>query len=93
MELLTDKDSYQFVENNVRFGLCQSPIRYSKANNSYMNESDSSKIRESIFYLPYKWADVYLIKTLNGIKTNGQLEKLVFPKQETVLDNLIIDGE
>ena len=51
MELLTDIDIYQFVESNIRGGLCQISKRYAKANNSYMKGYDSSKIMESILYL------------------------------------------
>lgn len=50
LELLMSEDQLEFFENALRGGLAQVSGRYSKANNRYMNEYDSSKDEIFILY-------------------------------------------
>jgi hypothetical protein len=60
LELLTNMEMYEFVENGIRGGLCQASLRYGKANNRYMDDYDSSKPDEYMMYYDannlYGWA-------------------------------------
>ena len=60
LELLTDIDMHLFIENNMRGGISMISNRYSRANNKYLPNHDSS--HESFYILPldannlYGWA-------------------------------------
>lgn len=51
IELLTDMDMYQFVENNIRGGLSQISKRYAKANHKELSTYNKNAIDEYILYL------------------------------------------
>ena len=52
LQLITDIDIYQLVENSIRGGLSQISKRYAKANNKYIPETyDKNEIDEYILYL------------------------------------------
>ena len=51
LELLTDYDMLLMIEEGIRGGICQAVHQYSKANNTYMKDYDSSKESSYIQYL------------------------------------------
>ena len=66
------------IESGIRFGMCQSIHRYSKANNKYMNDYDKSIESSYLMYLDannlYGWA---MSKKLpvNGFKLENDLSR------------------
>jgi len=60
LELLTDIDMYRFVQSSIRGGLVQYCHRYTKANNKYLSDYDSSKESSFLMYVNanslYGWA-------------------------------------
>ena len=60
LELITDKDTYLFVEKGIRGGISQISKRYAQANNKYMNDYNPKLDESSIIYLNannlYGWA-------------------------------------
>ncbi|GFS86630.1 DNA_pol_B_2 domain-containing protein [Nephila pilipes] len=60
IELLMDYDMYLFVEKGIRGGISQCSNRYSRANNKYLPNFESSQPENVSLYLdannPYGWA-------------------------------------
>lgn len=61
LDLITEKDMYEFFESNIRGGISMiSGLRYAKANNKYMTNYDKSEKSSFITYLDannlYGWA-------------------------------------
>jgi len=60
LELLTDIDMYRFIQSSIRGGLVQCCYRYTKANNNYLSDYDSSKESSFLVYVDannlYGWA-------------------------------------
>ena len=50
LELLTDYNMYLFIEKGIRGGISTEMRRYSKANNSYLNDFNPE---QEISYIPY----------------------------------------
>lgn len=51
LELISDPDQFNFIEKGIRGGVSQISQRYSKANNTYLSDYDSSKPSVHILYL------------------------------------------
>ena len=51
LEGISEIDKYLFIEKELRGGVSYIAIRYSKANNKYMNDYDSTKPPKYINYL------------------------------------------
>ena len=51
LELISDIDTYLFVEKGMKGGISYTTTRYSKANNKYMKSYDDSKPSKYITYL------------------------------------------
>ena len=60
LELMTDIDMFQFIENDMRGGISYIANRYGKGNNKYMKEYDEKSPSKYIMYLDsnnlYSWA-------------------------------------
>ena len=60
LELISDIDMHLFIEKGMRDSISYIAKRYSKANNKYMENHDSSKESVCIIYLDannlYSWA-------------------------------------
>ena len=60
LELMTDVDMFQFIENGMRGGISYNANRHGEANNKYMKEYDEGKPSRYIHYLDannlYGWA-------------------------------------
>ena len=54
LELITDINMYQFIENGIRGGICQVSKRFCKANNKYMDNYNDKKESKYIAYLDGK---------------------------------------
>ena len=67
LELITDIDMYQFIEKGTRGGISYIAKRYSKANNKYLKDYDSSLPSKYIIYLDannlYGWAMTQYLPT------------------------------
>ena len=51
LEKISDIDKYLFIEKGLRGGIPYIAKRYTKANNKYMNDSDSKKLSKFITHL------------------------------------------
>ena len=71
LELLTDYDMLQMVEEGIRSGICHSIQRYAKVNNKYMKGYNNNEESSYIQYLDannlYGWAISKKLPT-NGFK-------------------------
>ena len=86
-EKISDINKYLFLEKGLRGGISYTAKRYAKANNKYMNESDSKKPSTFITYLDmnnlHGWAmSEYLpyggfkwLKNVDGFDVNSISEK------------------
>src|SRR6266852_9931575 len=54
LELITDIDMYQFIENGIRGGICQVSKRFCRANNKYMDNFNPKNESKYIVYLDGK---------------------------------------
>ena len=54
LELISDIKMHLFIEEGMRGGISYIPKRYSKANNKYMTDYDSSEESKFIIYLRCK---------------------------------------
>ena len=81
LELMTDKDMFQFIEKGMRGGISYIANRYGKANNKYMKTYDEKAPSKYIMYLDannlYGWAMSQYLPT-GGFKwlSEKQIDKL-----------------
>ena len=69
LELMTDVDTFQFIEKGMPGGVSYIANRYGKANNKYMKEYDEKAPSKLIMYLDannlYGWAMSQHLPTSN----------------------------
>ena len=70
-KLISDIDTYLFIEKAMRGGISYIAKRHSEANKKYMKRYDGSKVSKFIMYLDannlHSWTiNIYYIVDLNG---------------------------
>ena len=97
LELMTDIDTFQFIEKGLRGGLSYIANRYGEANNKYMKDYDENKPSKYIMYLDannlYGWAMSQYLPT-GGFKwmSEKQINEIDLAKyQEDSKKGLILE--
>ena len=88
MELMTNKDMFQFIEKGMRGGVSYIANRYGEANNKYMEEYDENAPSKYIMYLDasnlYGWAMSQYLPTGNfRWMTDKEISKIDLGKYKT----------